>query len=271
MPFQVIGDTGVYASVPQLCSTSGGTANNTISSFGSNGIIGVGINASVVDCGNLCGTGGSSAAIYFECPSSGCINVAAVTPTAVQVPNPVARFAVDNTGTILTLPDPLGPKPSLTGTLTIGIGTQANNAYNATTTIRTTSSGSFSINYNNATSLTRAFIDSGTNIYAFADKAIALCTSTGLKGFYCPGTAKVLSAVTTTNQIISFTLNDASQIAVGANTVLPGLGADPSSISTFQTSGTSFVFGLPFFYGRSVYTVLTGASVGTFSGPAYGY
>jgi hypothetical protein len=77
MPVNVIGDSGAFATVPTSCSSGGGTSENTVQSFGANGIIGIGVTAS--DCGSACEiAAGQSGAIYYDCPSSGCGSTVAV-------------------------------------------------------------------------------------------------------------------------------------------------------------------------------------------------
>ena len=70
MPFQVVGDTGAFSTVPSECTASGGANLNTVTALGANGIIGLGVTQT--DCGTACTTaGGSRAATYYDCPASG--------------------------------------------------------------------------------------------------------------------------------------------------------------------------------------------------------
>ncbi|MFX8377738.1 DUF3443 family protein, partial [Acinetobacter baumannii] len=60
-----------------------------------------------------------------------------------QLPNPVAAFATDNNGTIIALPAvPQRGATSVSGTVTFGIGTQADNSLTATTILPVTTSSS---------------------------------------------------------------------------------------------------------------------------------
>ena len=108
IPMQVIGDTsGGFATVPNACSSSGGTNMNTVQALGANGMIGVGL--APVDCGSTCvHSNGGGGAIYYDCPASGCADVVAraanTSAPFEQLPNPVAAFPIDNNGTILSLP-----------------------------------------------------------------------------------------------------------------------------------------------------------------------
>jgi len=127
MPFQAIGDTAAFATLPSACTESDEIAETT-SSLGANGIIGVGMMAT--DCDAACTTpggsgaattGASGAAIYYVCPSSGCAVVARAASTTApfqQLPNPVAAMSVDNNGTIISLPAaPAAGEVTMTGTI----------------------------------------------------------------------------------------------------------------------------------------------------------
>jgi hypothetical protein len=104
------------------------------------------------------------------------------------------------------------------------------------------------------------FIDSGTNTYAFLDSAtsgLPMCTSTQFKSFYCPFSTKDLSATifggNNANAPVNFSVADASKLSQDAF-VFGGLaGPNPA----FPKSGApDFLWGLPFFYGRTVYTAV---------------
>ena len=80
---------------------------------------------------------------------------------------------------------------TLTGTLYFGIGTQSNNGLGAATVLKTNNSGEISALYNSKT-LTKSFIDSGTNFLSFSDSTITQCTGDN-EGFYCPATPLTIS------------------------------------------------------------------------------
>lgn len=278
IPFQAIGDTGRFASVPSTCSAGGGTDIQTVADFGANGIIGVGTTAT--DCGTFCATGGQSAAIYYDCPTAGCSAIIArksnESPPFEQLPNPVAAFASDNNGVILTLPAvPENGAANVTGTVTFGIGTQSDNMLTAANILPLTTSASrlgpgvLTATYKGK-NLTQSFLDSGSNNYFFIDTTLTPCTDPDLIAFYCPAAPLLLSPVLTatngTQASGAFTLYNPLNVIPTA-TAAPGLGINPTLVKPPLPFANSFDFGLPFFFGRSVYTAIEGRPAGGVQGP----
>ena len=284
MPFQLIGDSGPFATAPGSCSAGGGTNLNTIQALGANGVLGIGV--TTTDCGAACAAaGGSSAAIYYSCPTTGCVAIigraAAASAPFQQLPNPVAAMAIDNNGVILSLPaPPSSGAVSLTGTLYFGIGTQTNNALKATSVLPTTTSvsargpGLITVLYNGQT-LNQSTIDSGSNLYIFVDSTITACPDSSEAGYYCPGSPLTLSpsvrTPTGSSAAATFTLNNAASLLSTPYAALPGIGGNPDLFSNFLPYPNSFDFGLPFFYGRDVYTAIEGRTAGGTVGPYFAF
>jgi hypothetical protein len=283
MPLQVIADSGVFSSPPTSCSSGGGPNLNTIQSFGANGVIGIGVTGT--DCGSACAvSGGEAAAIYYDCPASGCSTIiarsAATTAPFQQVVNPVSAMSVDNNGTVMTFASVSSPgAATATGTLYFGIGTETNNGLGSATVYTTTAStspfgaGLLTVAFNGQ-NLADSFIDSGSNLYYFVDSSIATCTETGFTGLYCPSSPDSLSLTVEGQNGASgsagFTLYNAYTALSGANAsnaAAPGLGANPDAISGFEPYPSSFDLGLPFFYGRSVFTAIEGTTAAGTPGP----
>jgi hypothetical protein len=280
MPVQVIADSGQFSTAPSSCSSGGGTFLNTVQLFGANGIIGIGVTAT--DCGSVCASGGASSAIYYDCPTSGCVSIIARNANSVapfqQLPNPVAAFSGDNNGTLISLPAvPTGGEATLTGTLYFGIGTEGNNALPTTASILTTTNsqnvlgaGLLTTLYNGQ-SLNESFIDSGSSEYFFVDNAIATCAESGFAGQYCPTSPLTIGTTIMgqngTSASDTFTLYNAQTAFVAGYAVVPGVGGDPNIIDGLAPYPNSFDFGLPFFYGRNVYTAIEGESAAGVNGP----
>lgn len=104
-------------------------------------------------------------------------------PLAHRVANPVALFPVDNNGLIVDMPAIAADgAPTATGTVTFGIGTQANNllAGAGATVLATDRWGNFSGSVGNG-SMVQTFMDSGSNTLSFEDWSIVQDS-----GFYVP-------------------------------------------------------------------------------------
>jgi len=284
IPIMAIADAGVFSTVPSSCSSGGGTNLSSVQAFGANGVMGIGVTAT--DCGRACtAPGGYGAATYYDCPNTGCGAIIARASSASapfqQLPNPVAAMSLDNNGTIISLPAaPNTGQATMTGTLFFGIGTQTNNALgSATVLITTTSSSSAGVGLltatYNGTSLDESFLDSGSNVYFFIDQAIPTCTQSQLKGYYCPTSSETLSPTLQGQNGVSvsaaFTLNNAQMLVSTNYAVLPGIGGNPNLVGTLNAYPRSFDFGLPFFYGRNIFTAIEGRSAGGFTGPYFAY
>jgi hypothetical protein len=280
MPMQLIGDPGgAFATAPTSCSSSGGSNMNTVQLLGANGLIGVG--TTTTDCGSYCTTTNAvSGSIYYDCPASGCQNIVArAASTAApfqQLPNPVAAFAVDNNGTIMELPsvptagalDPSG------GMIYFGIDTQTNNSLGSATVLPTDQNGLITATYN-GTSFPESFLDSGSTYYYWVDNNITECSQSGYTGFYCPASplslAPTLTGYRSGSASAAFTLYNAYTQFAGNVTALPGVGGNPITLGFPNPLPGSFDFGLPFFFGRHVYTAIDGRAAGSATGPYFAY
>lgn len=253
VPIQVLSDTDFTA--PTSC-TDNGASSDTLESLGANGIVGVGLFTQ--DCGGYCETVQTAAGsmnLYYECTSTTACQPIGES-LAQQVPNPVSLFATDNNGVIIQLPTVSGAEQaSVTGSLVFGIGTQSNNALGSATVYTATSGGNFTTTYN-GTIDSASFIDSGSNGYFFASSITACPTTSNAPGFYCPSAVQNLSA---TNQgangasgTVNFSIANAEVLFNTPDFAYSDLGG--------TYSNGAFDWGLPFFFGRNVYTGLQSSS-----------
>jgi hypothetical protein len=264
VPVQIIGDPN-YTNVPAACSGMGPPENN-VAAFGANGILGVGVFAQ--DCGPGCAptaNNGADNGFYYSCSmtSSSC------QPTAVvlvsQVSNPVTLFAANNNGVIIQLPSVADPgAATLTGYMIFGIDTQANNASGKQTILTVDpNAGEFTTVFNGQ-SLTQSFLDTGSNGLYFNDTSVTQCTASGLNGFYCPTSPESLSAMLQgqngVSDSVSFTIASAANLTANEAAVAT-LGG------TYATSSDTFDWGLPFYYGRTVYTAFQSGTTAVGTGP----
>lgn len=256
---QIIGAAG-FSSVPAACRSTG-PAENTVQTLGANGVLGVSTFAQ--DCGPAC-VSLTNNGMYYACNGSAC------SPTSVslaqQLWNPVALFAADNNGISIALPvAPASGAVSLSGTMTFGIGTQANNAL-AATAVLTVDPVFGELNTTvGPTSYPGSFVDSGSNGYFFGTGLFQACTV--FTGFYCPASAQAESAV----------LQGVNGVTAAANFIV----GNPESLFASNPSnavepdiagpnGGSFDWGLPFFFGRTVYTAIENRATPAGSGPWIG-
>jgi hypothetical protein len=260
VPVQLIGDSR-YPTVPADCSSAAPTAANTVAAFGANGLLGIGPFAQ--DCGALCASSIEPATYYACSTASDCTGTTLATTSQVQ--NPITLFATDNNGSIIELPSVAQAGASdVTGSLIFGVGTQSNNSAAMNTVVPVSTNGGFLTTVFNGASLSMSFIDSGSNGMYFNDSSITPCTQTGFIGFYCPSSADSLSAAF---ELASGSTVSENFVVVSAETVTASATAFPGLAGTNPSSPQSFDWGLPFFYGRPVATVIEGYTTADGAGP----
>jgi hypothetical protein len=261
---QVIGAPG-EPGVPASCDSSGPNMGN-LTALGANGILGVGVFRQ--DCGQACFDSFNILNVYYVCSQSGCSK----TSSFDQVVNPVPLFASDNNGVLLQLPSISPPgTQTLPGSMIFGINTAANNSLgNASVLTVNGYSGTITVTYNGVP-YPVSFIDSGSNGMFFLDSTTLGAQMPTCSGLYCPSSTQTFTATNAgTNNapsIVTFSIDNAKDLFTHSDySVFPTLGG-PSG-----TPPLYFDYGLPFFYGRSVFTAVEGASVGNnLFGPFYAY
>ena len=228
------------------CGGGDSTENlSTVAALGGNGILGLG--SFQADCGLYCSLYLANER-YFSCPVSGCN--ATTVDTGRQLANPVARFTTDNNGVIIQLPSVAsGGAASVDGWMIFGIGTRDNNGLGSARIHTIDNQGFISATYKSAL-YPQSFIDSGSNGLFFPDNSIPICDGSDV--FYCPTSTLHLSATITgennASSTISFNVTDASSLNSSFNAF--------NSLAGYYSSG--FDWGLPFFFGRKVYTAIEG-------------
>ena len=244
---------------PRLATTTDAARN--LQSLSANGILGV----------SMFTNDGQG---YFSCASyaSGCMltNVGA----GKQVQNPVSSFGLDSNGVVLQLPAlPATGALSARGFLIFGVGTRANNQLGSAHVVSMNSSGFYFTTGYKGRNYTMGFLDSGSNGVYFDDPAIPICSGS-YTDFYCPINTVTVSAsipvlgaapvsvnyeVANANTLftsVASTGNFAfANLSAPMNNPVPAI--DPLHPNQFNPS---FDWGLPFFFGRSVYTVTEGPS-----------
>lgn len=285
VPIQILQQT--FQTTPTSCS-SGQTGGQLfdIPSLGAKALLGVGVFRQ--DCGFGCASGAPAGA-YYTCDGTNC------TPTSesltAQVQNPVWMFPTDNNGVMITLQSvPDTGQTSVSGTLTFGIGTQSNNGLGSAAVLPVDpGTGNFAAQFmgtlyndfnGSGSGHGSSFIDSGSNGLFFLDSAtlsnqfglnIPDCPQSGpnaLMGFYCPGTTQQISVNVlgeTSNgtpvgsaRTITFNVANASTLFQNNFFAFNDVGGENSN---------SFDFGLPFFFGKTVFTAIEGQATPSGNGP----
>jgi hypothetical protein len=222
---------------------------STFEYAGFNGILGVGVFQS--DCGPYCASEPDNN-VYFNCAGGTCKSRAM--PETLQVQNPVGFLPVDNNGVILKLPSvALGGNPQTNGWMIFGIGTRDNNkAPSNVTRLRadpqfgeiTTQFGSQDL---------QSFIDTGSNAYALPSfRGLPNCGGE-LSGWFCPTTVQSYTANAIgygggPNKSISFHVGNFRTLFNSGNEVF-----SESAFEAFANINGFFAWGLPFYFGKTVY------------------
>jgi len=252
-----------FPTIPGSCSSQG-TPEETLSDLNANGILGVGLFRE--DCGLGCAvTGSSNPGLYYVCPTPSTCAVTTV-PSNNQVQNPVSHFATNNNGVVIQLPAVgTGGLASTAGTLTFGIGTQSNNALGSAKVFTLDNRTNFTTIFNGQ-SYSSSFIDSGSNGIFFLDSAgSGLPDCKNSTGFYCPTTLTAFSAtqrgLNGTTNAVSFNAGNVDRLNATFSVMAEATGTNPGG----------FDWGLPFFFGRTVFVAISGQSTPGGTGPYWAY
>ena len=262
LPIQLIGDPA-FPTAPSGCTSTGLAAEDTLQTLGANGILGVGLYPQ--DCGTACTlTGPANPGLYYVCLKSGCVETEQ--SPSLQVPNPVSMFPADHNGVIIELPSvPSTGESSLAGSLIFGIGTQANNTLGNATIYAVDSSGNISTTYGNQSYT--SFLDTGSNgLYILNASATGLAVCTDASSFYCPSSARNFTATNRgsngTSGAVNFSVANADSLFATPDVAFSDLaGPNPGA----------FDWGLPFFFGRNVFTAIAGQRTPAGPGPYFAY
>ena len=266
IPIQIIGDPN-FSTIPQSCQATG-VAEDTVATFGANGILGV--SPFIQDCGPACTVAGSSnAGFYYVCASSGCglTDQPAAVALAQQVPNPVATFTTDNNGVIVELPAiPSIGANNVSGSLIFGIGTQSNNGLGNAQVFGVDPNYGLFTTYFNGVNYPDSIIDSGSNGIFFTDVTrTPTCFS---ENFYCPTSTQNLTAQ---NQGTNGATGNVSFSVANANTLFSSGNAAFNNLGGPSFDPAGFDWGLSFHFGRNVYTAIEGKATPGGTGPYFAY
>ncbi|MFM0734822.1 DUF3443 domain-containing protein [Paraburkholderia sediminicola] len=256
IPIQVISDPAL-PNVPTDCAGSG-PAMLTVSSLRANGILGVGLFAA--DCGSGC----VNAALprwYYGCDAGGnCL--ARTQALAQQVTNPVSKFALDNNGVVIDLPAIADAGAvSVSGSMIFGIGTQANNTLGGASVVKANQVTGYVATSSAGQTYAQSYLDSGSNGLFFGNSQLPQCGY-----WYCPSSTQTASASIVgtdgASTTVSFAIGNSTTLFASPNNAFNNLAG---------IAGNSFGWGLPFFFGRRVYTAIASRATSAGPGPYYAF
>lgn len=268
IPININGGSGF--AIPKACSDYAvPPLQNTVAAFGANGLIGINpqlhdLESAIFTPPPTNGTG------YYSCSLESCNYI--ILPDSQQVGNPVQHFAIDNNGELLQLPNIMNSAAeSVTGLLTFGINTAANNILPQSANVFNTNAATEDtlLQSQFESKLYTAFVDSGTSYYQIPAKDLGIpeCSkSSSGYGYLCPQSdieiSGVISSFNGSNPTIySFMIANATTVF----NQYPNAAAFPYLAGSLDGSN-QVIWGLPFFYGKSVYLGLDQAQV--VSGPS---
>ncbi len=264
VPIQVIDAT---FGNPASC----GTPDQSPADAGFSGILGVGLFGQ--DCGPIC-VSSNAVGIYYTC--SGTVCNPTTVPLANQVSNPVVSLPTDNNGVIVQLPTvPSSGSLSVNGNLVLGIDTRTNNASSGATMFSVDDVNSTSQNYGEILTIFNGVsyggvIDSGSNglFFTAPSSQIPLCGDN--PSWFCPASTITLSAentgyLGTPINNVSFQIGNFDSLINSSNKVFSNIGGPVPPSANF------FDWGLPFYFGQSIYVGIEGQESKLGTGPYYAY
>lgn len=263
VPIQLMGDPATNA---RSSSCSSGTPLTTSAILGANAILGMDMFKE--DCGTSCVTNAANG-YYYTCTNASCAAVIGATASVdKQVKHPVPLFASDNNGLLIDLPSvPLSGAAGVNGRLIFGIGTRANNQQGAATALTTSSTGLLTAEFEGRT-LSRGFVDTGSNGLFFDTATVPQCGS-GATGFYCPATRTQFAVTMVGLNLATVAVDLAVDNALALFASSPNA-AFPTLAGTIGDSRIMDL-GLPFFYGRRVFVGIEGLTSPLGAGPLFAF
>ncbi len=263
VPIQVIDAT--FGTVPSSC----GTPELSPADAGFSGILGVGLFDQ--DCGPVC-VSSNAVGIYYTCSGSVCDPT--TVPLSNQVSNPVVSLPTDSNGVIVQLPAiPSSGSLSVNGSLVLGIDTRTNNASSGATMYSVND-----VNNEDYGEILTVFdgvsygsvIDSGSNGLFFTASSSQIPQCRNNPDWFCPASTTTLSAentgyLGTPSNNVSFQIGNFDSLINSSNQVFFNIGGPVPPSTDF------FDWGLPFYFGQSIYVGIEGQESKLGTGPYYAY
>jgi hypothetical protein len=276
LPIQVIGYN--TSPVPAQClavpvnpNLPNGGNDDTVAALGGNGILGIGAFGYPWDCGSGCTSESNLTTAgypYYLCPTG---EACAATTVPYQSPdyqatNPIVLFSSsDNNGVLITLPSIAAngaADGTVSGSLIFGIGTQSNNALASSATVYALDQyGNIpEITYNGfqySSPNNTIVLDTGSEVLEILDAntlaSVGISECADAPGYYCPTNSVSFSMTApeanNTLGTLTFNIMNADTLFATGNAAFNDIGGDGGT----SASTDDLDFGLPFFFGKTVY------------------
>ena len=267
IPIQVIDDQGAFAAAPSDC-TNVGPLVSSPAEAGFNGLLGFGQTAN--DEPNIFNQ-------YYNCSKASCADDQNPSDSEAVL-NPVPLFPVDNNGVVISLPSVSDTgAPTINGTVYFGIGTQSNNQPGDSVKVLfedddINDDNFLGIGTTLGETTAGAFFDTGSNGFFF-NSTITNCAANSIAfGFYCPASTTPESATnqsigSPTTDVVNFSIANAGNLFNSNNAAFDNDGGTFDGDTTYD----GFDWGLPFFFGRTVFLGMEGSSTPLGQGPYTAY
>lgn len=245
-----------FATIPGDCTKP----DTNPAAAGYNGILGVGIFTE--DCGIGCATIPDNR-IYFACNANTCSPT--TVPIAQQVSNPVSFLPTNNNGVIFQLPSiPSEGSTTASGYVVLGIGTQANNTPAGPINFFPADSAGFLKTTFNGATHTNSSVDSGSNGLFFpgTDQLPPCAANSGASGFFCPATPLNFTAYQGQTPVTFEIQHAANAMISSPHFMFSNIGGHFAD---------AFYWGLPFYFGRTIYHGIEGKSSTLGTGPYWAW
>lgn len=161
----------------------------------------------------------------------------------------------------------------MTGSLILGIGTASNNQPSGVTVLPTDLSGRIVTHFNPSPGVSRqeaGIFDSGSSALFFSDSSLSIPLCPGKLSFlYCPSSPVTFSATNTglsgsPSSVVSFQIANPTALLSSGNAAISNMGGPAFSTGLLD-------WGLPFFFGRTVYAGFSGKPSVLGTGPFWAY
>jgi hypothetical protein len=150
---------------------------------------------------------------------------------------------------------------SVSGSLIFGIGTQANNTLGGASVVKANAVNGYVVTTADGQTYAQSYIDSGSNGLFFRNAQFPQC------GFwYCPSSTQTTTATIVgadgVSSTVSFSIGNSNSLFASPNNAFNNLAGIASR---------GFGWGLPFFFGRRVYTAIASRETSAGQGPYYAF